>query len=46
MLAGLLLVLALIHFATAPLPRRYLASGERDASGAVIDDRKVLIKRE
>ncbi|HEX9668722.1 MAG TPA: hypothetical protein VGC93_04490 [Thermoanaerobaculia bacterium] len=44
-LAGLLLVLALIHFATAPLPRRYLASGERDAAGAVIDDRKVLIKR-
>ncbi|HEX5757800.1 MAG TPA: hypothetical protein VF121_01255 [Thermoanaerobaculia bacterium] len=44
-LAGLLVVLALIHFTTAALPRRYLASGERDASGAVIDDRLVQVKR-
>jgi hypothetical protein len=43
-LAGLLVALGLVHLATAPQPRRYLASGERDASGAVIDDRRVVVK--
>jgi len=43
-LAGLLLVLSLVHFATAPRARRYLASGERDAAGVLIDDKLVLVK--
>ncbi len=43
-LAGLLVAFGLVHLAAAPLPRRYLASGERDASGAVIDDRRVVVK--
>lgn len=43
-LAGLLVALGLAHLAAAPVPRRYLASGERDASGIVLDDKRVLVK--
>jgi hypothetical protein len=43
-LAAIVAALALLHFAAAPLDRRYLVSGERDAAGAMIDDQRVVVK--
>ncbi len=40
----LLVGLAAFHLVTASTPRRYLLAGERDAQGAIIDDRIVRLK--
>lgn len=43
-LLAALVALSLVHFSSGWRTRRYLLAGERDATGAILDDRPVVVK--